>query len=60
MGILAWIFGALGGLSAAMGIVIALAIIPKVSGLTWMFWFVLAANLLLISIAFAIGRSNLE
>jgi len=62
MGMLAWIFGSLGGLCAVMGIVMALKVlaIEQVAGLDWMFWFVLSAILLLASIAFAVGRGTLE
>ena len=60
MGVLAWIFGTIGGLSTVTGIITAVRVVPEVAGLTWMFWFVLAAILLLISIAFAIGRASLE
>jgi len=58
MGISAAIIGAIGGLSAVMGIITALKVIPSVmTELTWMFWFVLSAILLLASIALAQGRS---
>ena len=60
MGILAWIFGAIGGLCMVMGIITALAVIPEVAALTWVFWLALSAILLLASIAFAIGRSAYE
>ncbi len=60
MGLLAWIFGTLGGLCAVMGIITAVAVIPELGGLTWMFWLVLSAILLLVCIAFAIGRSSYE
>lgn len=58
MGMLAWIFGTLGGLCAVMGIIIVVGVIPEVAALTWMFWFALSAILLLMSIAFAVGRSE--
>ena len=59
MGFMAAIAGAVGGLSAIMGIVTALEVIqPIAEQLTWMFWLVLAAILLLASIAFALGRSG--
>ncbi len=59
MGVLAWIFGALGGLCAVMGIITASEVIsPLGAEFTWMFWLVLAAVLLLASIAFAIGRGG--
>jgi len=58
MGISAAIIGAIGGLSAVMGVVTALKVIPSVMPeLTWMFWFVLSAILLLASIALAQGRN---
>ena len=58
MGISAAIIGAIGGLSAVMGVVTALKVIPSVmTELTWMFWFVLSAILLLASIALAQGRN---
>jgi len=60
MGMLAWIFGILGGLCMVMGIVTAVAVIPEVAALTWMFWLVLSAILLLICIAFAMGRGGYE
>ncbi len=58
MGMLAWTFGTLGGLCAVMGIIIVVEVIPEVAALTWMFWFALSAILLLISIAFAVGRGE--
>ena len=57
MGMLAWIFGAIGGLCAVMGIITAVEVIPQIAALTWVFWFVLSGILLLASIAFAVGRS---
>ncbi len=60
MGMLAWIFGGLGGLCAVMGIITAVEAIPEVAALTWTFWLVLSAILLLASIAFALGRSGYE
>jgi len=57
MGMLAWIFGFLGGLCMLMGIVTVLEVIPPdITQFTGMFWMVLSAVLLLISIAFAVGR----
>ena len=59
MGTLALIFGILGGLCTVMGIITATelvpeaAMVPEVAGLTWLFWFVLSATLLLICIALA-------
>ena len=58
MGELAWTFGIFGGLCAVMGIITAVAIIPEVAALTWMFWFVLSAILLLVCIAFTVGRGS--
>ncbi len=60
MGMLAWIFGSLGGLGAVMGIITAAAVIPEIAGLTWVFWLALSAILLLATIAFAVGRSAYE
>ena len=59
MGTLAWISGTLGGLCAVMGIITALAVI-EVAALTWMFWLVLSAILLLACIAFAVSRGSYE
>ncbi len=60
MGISAWVFGILGGLCMVMGIITALGGIPEIAALTWMFWFVLSAILLLICIAFAVSRGGYE
>ena len=61
MGAMAAIVGAIGGLSAIMGIITATEIIPLIGAeFTWMFWFVLSAILLLASIAFALGRGGYE
>ena len=55
MGILAWVFGAIGGLCAVMGIITAVGVVPLFgSGLTAMFWLALSAVLLLITIAFTL------
>ena len=51
----AWILGILGGLCAVMGIITATEVVPEYAGLTWMFWMVLSAILLLASIAFTVG-----
>ena len=57
MGAMAAIIGAVGGLSAVMGIITATEIIPPMGEqYTWMFWFALSAILLLASIALALGR----
>ncbi len=59
MVLLALIFGALGGVAAVIGIVTAVEVLdPLATELTWMFWFVLSAILLLASIAF--GRGGRE
>ena len=59
MGFLALIFGALGGVGAVIGILTAVEVMPTFTDeLTWMFWFVLSAILLLASIA--LGRSGRE
>ncbi len=60
MGLLAWIFGILGGLCLVMGIITAVAVISEVAALTWMFWMVLSAILLLACIASALGRGGYE
>ena len=61
MSIMAAIAGAIGGLCAVMGIITAVEVIPLITPqLTWMFWFVLSAILLLGSIAIALGRSGYE
>ena len=60
MGMLAWVFGFLGGLCAVMGIITAAAVIPELASLTWTFWLMMSAILLLICIAFAVGSSNME
>ena len=58
MGMLAWIFGVLGGLCAIMGTITATGAVPEYAGLTWMFWMVLGAILLLASVALTIGRGG--
>jgi len=61
MGMLAWIFGILGGLCMVMGIITVAGVIPLVlTDFTGMFWMVLSAVLLLSSIAFAVGRGGGE
>ena len=60
MGGLAWLFGTLGGLCTVVGIITALEVIPEVAELTWMFWFMLSAILLLACIAFGICRGGYE
>ena len=59
MGFMAAIAGGIGGLCAILGVVTALEVVqPLTDQLTWMFWFVLSAILLLASIAFALGRGE--
>ena len=61
MGLLAWIFGFLGGLCTVMGIITAAKVVPLLgAAFTWTFWLVLSAILLLICIAFALGRGGME
>ena len=60
MGRLAWIFGTIGGLCAVMGVITAAGVIPEFAELSWMFWLVLSAILLLATIAFAVGRGGYE
>ncbi|MDD4876494.1 MAG: hypothetical protein PHQ86_05125 [Dehalococcoidales bacterium] len=55
MAILAWTFGTIGGLCAIMGILTATAVIPEYAELSWMFWMVLSALSLLVTIAFAVS-----
>ena len=57
MGLFAAILGGIGGLCAVMGVITALEVIePVTTELTWMFWFVLSAVLLLGAIALQLGR----
>ena len=59
MGMLAWLVGIIGTLSMVMGIVTALEVVPLLNTeFTWTFWFMLSAILLLLSIAFAVGRGR--
>ena len=64
MGILAWLFGLLGTLCAAMGIITATEVLPLLgefpAGFTAMFWLALSAVLLLALIATALYRSSYE
>ncbi len=58
MGVLAWIFGSLGGLCMVMGVVTAAEVVPLLGAeYTWTFWFMLSGVLLLICIAFITGRT---
>jgi hypothetical protein len=57
MGIIAAILGSIGGLCAVAGIVTVLEVMPDIGDqFTWMFWFVLAAVLLLGTVALNTGR----
>ena len=56
MGMLAWIIGTLGFLSAVMGVLTALEVVPAVKDLPYMFWLTISMILVLISIAFAAGQ----
>jgi Mn2+/Fe2+ NRAMP family transporter len=57
MGAASAIIGAIGGLCAVLGIVTAADVVqPIAPEFSWIFWFSLAAILLLASIALAVGR----
>ncbi len=59
MGMLAWILGTIGALGMLMGIGTALEIVPLLNAeFTWTFWFMLSTILILLSIAFAVGRGR--
>ena len=59
VGLLTLIFTALGGVSAVIGILTAVEVMPTfATELTWMFWLGLSAILVLIGIA--LGRSGHE
>ena len=61
MGMLAWIFGGLGGLCAVMGIITAAGVVLLLGAeFTSMFWMVLSVILLLSCIAFAVSRGGYE
>ena len=61
MGTMALIFGLLGGLCAIMGIVTVVGVFPQLgAAYTWYFWFGISVILLLICIAFALGRGGVE
>ena len=61
MGTIAAIIGGIGGLSAILGIITIAGVLPPFNEqLTWMFWFVLSAILLLASIAISVGRGGYE
>ena len=59
MGLLALIFGILGGFCMALGIITAAELMPLLGkAFTWTFWFMLAGILVLISIAFNTGSGG--
>ncbi len=59
MSIFAGLTGFLGGLCAVMGILTAVDVVPLLNAeFTWTFWFMLAAVLLLMSIALTVGRGG--
>ncbi len=61
MGIVAWVFGILGGLSAVIGILRASEAIPLLGAeFTAMFWLTLGVVLLLGCIAASISRGTYE
>ena len=61
MGILAWIFGILGGLCAVMGIVTTAGVNTLLGAeFTAMFWLTLGAVLLLACIAATVSRTSYE
>ena len=58
MGILALLSGILGGISAVMGILTIMAVIPQIMEFTWMFWMMLGVILMLGCIAFNLCNSG--
>ena len=61
MGILALIFGILGGLCGVMGIITAAGVVPTLGAeFTVMFWLVLAGILLVACVASLLSRSSYE
>ena len=55
------VFGILGGICAVLGGLTAGGVLPLLgTELTWMFWFILAGVLLLVSIAFNTTRARGE
>ncbi len=59
MGAIAAILGAIGGLGAVLGVITAAEIISPIGEqFTWTFWLMLAAVLLLSSIAISFGRGG--
>ena len=61
MGLLAFILGILGGLSAVMGIITAAEVVPLIgTEFTWLFWFWVAGILFLAAITCLLARSGLE
>ncbi len=61
MGIFALVLGALGALSAVMGILTAAEVLPAIgTEFTWLYWFWLAGILLLATIASLLARGPSE
>ena len=59
MGTAALIFGLIGGLCAIMGVVTVVGVMPPLGdAYTWHFWFGISVILLLMCIAFALGRGG--
>lgn len=58
MGFLAMIFAILSILTAAMGVVVAMKIIPEIAKLPWTFWFGATIILLLGTIASQLSSRN--
>ena len=59
MGIIALLFGMLGGAGAILGIITAIEILPPLgAAFTWEFWFMLSGILFLASIACGVGHSG--
>ena len=61
MGILAWVFGGIGGLCLVMGVLTATEVVPLLgAALDTMFWLVVSVILFLVCIAFAVSRGGYE